>query len=91
MAKATIAPGQTLLDIAIQHAGDASAMLAIALENGMAVTDDLVPGQTINVPEVVNEKVTRYYQRNRIVPAVGILEKKEGIGYWVIEDDFIVQ
>lgn len=65
-------------------------MFMIAQANGKTVTDDLVPGSFITVPDVANERVTRYYARNRIVPAVGILKEKEGIGYWIIGEDFIV-
>lgn len=43
--------GQTLMDLAIQYYGNASAVVELAADNGLAITDELEPGETLNIRE----------------------------------------
>ncbi len=89
---------QSLLDVAIQQCGDATAVFNLAVLNGLSVTDDLKVGQIIESNEVVDVDVEKYYRLRNIKPATAFSDadkvltaKNEGIGYWAIEVDFIVQ
>lgn len=88
--------GQNLLDIAIQATGDAGEALALALANGLCLTDDLTVGQTIDVPDgMEGDANTRaYYRAKDLHPATGVTVENEsvasfeGIEYWAVEYDF---
>lgn len=90
--------GQNLLDIAIQTTGDASTALALALTNGLCLTDDLAVDFVINVPDDIgtDENIKSYYSARGYKPATGVTKTDEtmapfeGIEYWGIEYDFIV-
>ena len=49
----TILHNQSLLDIAIQHTGAVENTFAIAVANGLSLTDDLPAGAEIKIPEGV--------------------------------------
>lgn len=59
MSSATVQPGQTLFDIAVQHAGSVEAVFELAALNGLAVTAALTPGDVLTLPEVVDKRVRR--------------------------------
>lgn len=84
---------QTLLDFATQNAGDASQVIAVALANGVSITDDIDAGSLLSV-DVVNTSVQQYFVKNAVdvttQPAT-IEGSFEGVGYWEIENDFIIQ
>ena len=61
--------GQTLFDIAIQSCGSAEAAFELAVLNGISVTDDLVPGQELVMPDVVNKNISTYYANKSLTPA----------------------
>lgn len=92
--KAIVKQGQTLWDVAIQHCGSADAAFSIARLNNISLTSMPTPGTDLIVPGVQNKLVVNYYTNNAIVPATGsnsINTTGEGIGYWIIGNDFIVQ
>ena len=90
--------GQNLLDIAIQATGDAAEALALAIANGICLTDDLNVGQEITVPaDITGDANTKaFYRERNIHPATGVttadetISPFEGIEYWGIEIDFVV-
>ena len=93
----TILHNQSLLDIAIQHTGAAENTFAVAVTNGLSLTDDLPAGAEIQLPDNVNKDsdVLNYYTAKRLQPATAVIlppeeERLEGIGYWVIQTDFKV-
>lgn len=89
----TVKQGQTLFDIAIQTAGDAAAAFHAALLNGLSLTDDLTAGVALIAPQIANRRMQAHYADNAILPASAQNaggSKPEGIGYWVVENDFIV-
>ncbi len=88
---------QSLLDLAVQHTGAVENTFAIAVANGLSLTDDLPAGAEIKIPDSVNKDsdVLNYYIAKRLQPATAVIlppeeERLEGIGYWVIQTDFKV-
>jgi hypothetical protein len=63
--------GQSIWDISVQETGTIANAVAISLANGISVTDDLMPGMNIIIPEglIVNKKVKDYYTKKNITPA----------------------
>ena len=86
--KINVLPLQSLLDIAIQHTGAVENTFALAVANGLSLTDDLPAGAEIKLPDSVNKDsdVLNYYTVIMLPEA----ERLEGIGYWVIQTDFKV-
>lgn len=91
---------QTLLDIAIRHCGTVEAVLDIAVLNNVSITDDLVPGQLLNLPtkDYGAQEVINFFELNQMEPATALTEEqkaltegKSGIGFWEIGNNFIVQ
>ena len=95
--KINVLPLQSLLDIAVQHTGAVESVFAIAVANGLSLTDDLPAGTEIKLPDSVNKDsdVLNYYSAKRLQPATAVImlpeeERLEGIGYWAISVDFKV-
>ena len=93
----TILHNQSLLDLAVQHTGAMENTFALAVANGLSLTDDLPAGIEIKLPDSVNKDsdVLNYYSAKRLQPATAVIlppeeERLEGIGYWVIQTDFKV-
>jgi len=89
-----VCKGQSLFDVACICLGAAEAAIQIALLNGISVTDDLVVGQELKLPDVVNRDIVSYYANNGLNPATGItdteVERLGGLGYMALGIDFIV-
>ncbi len=83
---------QSLFDIAIQTSGSIEAVFNLAIANGLSITDDLVPGQTLVNAPVVDKGIADYYRVKALTPATALKqgENSEGIEIWAIERDFIV-
>jgi hypothetical protein len=64
---------QSLFDLSIQSYGSIEAVIDMALENDLSVTDELETGAEINTPElsITRMAIVRYYERNKIKPATG--------------------
>lgn len=96
MTQITVSEGQTLQDIAIQYLGDASRSNEIAELNNISLTTDLLIGQILNIPDVdiSMSQMVKGFSDNKIVPASNDFhdfeDDQEGIGFWTIENDFIV-
>lgn len=97
---ATVLYKQSLLDVVLQLTGSISSLVEVAHHNNISITDDLVPGQKINIPRdvVVDNEIRNYYTAKEIKPATGmskedriVADKPEGISYWGINIDFEVQ
>lgn len=92
----TVKDRQTVLDIAMQHAGTVEACIAVAEANGLSITDEMVTGQLLKSTDIVfSEVVKTFYKENRS-PANGSLtsgieeNSLGGIGNWSIGRDFVV-
>lgn len=96
----TVLNNQTLLDIAIRHCGTVEAVAYIAILNNISITQELIPGQLIELPskDYGNQEVINYFSANKIDPATALTEEhtaltegNSGIGFWEIGNNFIVQ
>ena len=60
---------QSVIDLAIQTAGSAKAAFALAVANGLSITDDLTAGSDIELVDVVDRDITAYYVNKSLTPA----------------------
>lgn len=90
---------QSWFDISILYTGSASNAFEIANANNRSVTDDLVIGELLTVPDELaqQKKILQYYSDRKLVPATGLtnenadlLNPNIGIGVMQIENSFIV-
>ena len=66
----TVRDGQTLADIAVQEYGSLEAVVRLALDNGMAVSDTPPTGKSLNLHEgEYNRPMRLYCQAHGIAPA----------------------
>lgn len=85
----TVLPGQTLPDIAIQHAGDLAAWPVIASLNSLSMTDIIAAGDKLLIPLPIVKSISDEFLRKAYQPASGD-EILEGIDYWAILYEFVV-
>lgn len=68
--KVKVKDGQTLSDIAVQEYGSLAAVMELAWENGMALTDIPAPGSELTLPEKVYDRAMEDYCKvNGVSPA----------------------
>lgn len=98
MASVRVSSRQSLLDVAIQKSGSIVTVFDFAVENDLSITGNLTPGQALDLVDVNNIDVTAYYKSKNLVPATAltaddelVAAELEGISYWAINVDFIVQ
>lgn len=62
---------QSLLDLSIQVYGSPEGVFTLARENGLSVTDALIPGQELQYSpdKVIDKRIVQYYRDNGISPA----------------------
>ena len=60
---------QSLLDFAIQTAGDASTAFMLALANDISITDELETGQELIPAGIMVKDITDYYTNRKLKPA----------------------
>lgn len=93
--KYKILENQNIFDIALQVYGNVEATFDILKANpGMnGITDNLLPGTLINLPDnvdnIANVNIQKIYTKNNQKVTTGSF-KQEGIGYWVIEQNNII-
>lgn len=95
----TVSSCQSLFDLAVQYTGTAQTALEWAMLNGISLTEDLQVGQQLTPPDVTDQQVVLTFQVGKLIPASSItqsqilevLDQQEGIDFWGIEYDFIVQ
>mgnify|MGYP003623725711 CR=1 FL=1 len=91
----SIRENQSLLYAALITTGSVESVVKLALQNGLSITDKLVSNTPIAKVEVGNQPMFTYYKENKLTPATDAtydeLFMQEGIDYWAIEDDFVVQ
>jgi hypothetical protein len=91
-----ILAGQTMADIAVQELGDVSRVFEISELNDKPITEELMPGSYLTLPVAATDKryLTQLFSDPANKPAsacdaeAGALE---GIDYWALEIDFVVQ
>ena len=69
--KVRVLSNQTLADIAIQVYGGVEGVFILAKDNGLNVTDELMPGQMLyyTATEVLDKGIAKHYGVNGICPA----------------------
>lgn len=93
----TVRNNQSLLDISIQYKGTVEAAFTIALANNISLTDDLMTGQELIIPNTkyYNKLILDNYQGKGFLPATAITDEfinkmdKLGIGEMIINVNFI--
>lgn len=61
---------QTLSDICLQVYGTLAGIVELARENGISVTQELVPGAVLTCPDVTYDNYLQtYVRKNGIIPA----------------------
>lgn len=91
--------GQNLMDMAIEHCGDATALFDLAVINGLSATQEVNAGLDLVVPGVINAAVKNYLSSQKTSHQKAAVAtnndanrfaRPTGIDYWIIETDFIV-
>lgn len=97
MKTVTVLDGQSIFDIAVQKCGSAESAFDISLLNGISLTDVIAGGTVLQLPSVKNADNVSVFETGNINPATALTANDiantiegEGIGYWSIENDFIV-
>lgn len=96
--KQTVLSSQSIFDLAVQELGSVEAAFELALLNDLSLTDNLTAGQMLELSDKQNRAVADYYAANGLKPATGLTEERinaitnggEGVEFWGIEYDFIV-
>ncbi|RXK57576.1 LysM peptidoglycan-binding domain-containing protein [Lacibacter luteus] len=89
---------QTVSDLAVQYLGDAERVVELAALNNISTTEMLIPGQMIKMPvaDIQKQRIVTVFNNPATAPASYYQETNdqgevlEGIGYWIIQDDFKV-
>lgn len=86
--------GQSFLDLVIQGTGSLDNVLAMAVLNGVSITDELTIGQEVKAN--TTKAPTYFHEKNLPATAVSreetaVLEGLDGIDYMEIGFDFIVR
>lgn len=97
---------QSLFDVCLQHTGSIAGIFELAEANNLSITDDVQAGQRLELPPLGGGKgevtqdadILAYYRTKNIQPATAlspqdkeVLLRPEGISFWAIAEDFIVQ
>lgn len=86
--------GQSLHDIAIQETGNPDNAFELAVRNDMSVTESVIAGSTLSIPEEVEREksVLNYYKLRGLKPATEGVNSStaRGINFWSIGVDFLV-
>ena len=83
---AAVLSGQSMLDIAVQTAGDAAAAIAMAVANDRPVTDTLTAGEAVRTAAVANRDTAEYYKNKNLRPATSFTGIIESAG--IFDDSF---
>lgn len=88
-----ITNNQTWLDITCQATGTLDNLFAIALANGVSITDVPIAGAEAVIAGDIHKNKENYLKEKNVV--IGTRDDStatmEGIGYWYLENDFEVQ
>ena len=92
----TILNGQSLFDIALESNGSTLSAFEIALKNGISVTEILETGNSLltHVSKYENRSVLNYFASRNIATELQVTFddiESSGIGFMIIENNFIVQ
>jgi uncharacterized protein YebE (UPF0316 family) len=96
MSKNTTYQGQSFFDKVIECTGSIENVFAMALLNGISITDDLPIEQYLAVSEKTNNVIVSFFdENNKPATAITAIQIEEiesvGIGKMIIATDFIVR
>ena len=81
------------MDIAVQRCGDSNAVFRLALINDFSPSEQIIPGQEMELPEAMEPGIVKFFSDNSLVPATEETAAEQplrGIGYSRIGIDFKV-
>lgn len=94
--KTTILEGQSFLDKVIENTGSIEECFEMSLINEMSITDNLVVGKLLTISKVSSSNIVSFLKDNK--PATKLSNQniedfipKTGIGYMIINNNFIVE
>jgi hypothetical protein len=98
MANLKVYERQSMLDVAVQHSGGIESVFDFAFNNGLSITDDLNPYDTLlGCNDIVDLDIVYYYSNKGIIPSTALTDTdisqtiaNEGIEFWTVGEDFIV-
>lgn len=79
--KVIVLHNQTLFDVCLQQTGSILGVVEFAKKNGISITDELIPGQEIEMLNLENDMIDKdilsYYKANNIQPATAVRLENE--------------
>lgn len=95
--KQIINHNQSFLDVVLQSTGGFVDLFENAIENSKSISDEVIPGEFLNVnTKVVDNDIYEFFKNKEVVPAFALSENDAnqisptGIGYMQIENNFKV-
>ncbi|MCO5230135.1 MAG: hypothetical protein M9958_03165 [Chitinophagales bacterium] len=90
--------GQSIFDVCLQNCGTIEGVFELANQNNLSITENLITGTILQTNGVLtDDDILDYYKVKNIQPATGLtieisedITNCEGIGCWIIEDNFKV-
>lgn len=78
MKEINVINNQSIFDIALVAYGNLEGVVSLCLENNLSLTDQLVPGQKIKVPEYAEAKseIVQYFEDRKINISTAITEQQ---------------
>lgn len=72
--KITVKHSQSVFDVSIQEYGTVEAALEIAFANDVSLTEELIAGDELELPEFenTNPEIMAYYNKHQIKPATAL-------------------
>ena len=72
MVSIKVEPGQTLVDIALQYYGSAEGWVQVAVDNGVSLTEDLLPDHPtllLRDEQIIDRQIVTFYAQNQTIVA----------------------
>lgn len=93
----TVLHKQSILDISIKYTGSVLNAFEIAVANGRSVSDELMPGESLEIPNtsIKDDDILMFYKAKKVNPATAELnlstvEERKGIGAMKVGFNFKV-
>mgnify|MGYP007053806078 CR=1 FL=1 len=78
--KVVVLNNQSLPDLSIQKLGTIEGMIDLAFLNGKSLTDELVAGESLTLPEFeIDARIANYFEAFSLRPATGLTQEQEEI------------
>lgn len=87
MNKIIVQSQQSILDICFIAYGNIDSLVLLLLENALSITDELLPGTELKIPEVdtADSDIVNFYTRKSIKPATAFTELPV-VNPWILAD-----